>query len=60
MLSQLYRHSGQVGNDMLKRKNPLNNGELIVLLEEIKENAILSKALDEYEAKELSNKIQVP
>lgn len=38
--------------NMMKTEKPINNYELFVLLEEIKEYAILSKALEEYEVKE--------
>lgn len=39
---------------MLKRKNQLNNDGLVDLLGKSEENAMLSKALDEYKAEESS------
>lgn len=43
--------------DVVKIKKPLNNDELIVVLEGIEEDAILTKALDEYDKGESSNEM---
>lgn len=44
--------------DMVKRKNSLNNDELIVILKKIEKDAML-KAPDEHDIKELSSKSYV-
>lgn len=37
--------------DMANRRNPLNNDEVIVLFEDIEQDEVTSKTLDEYEVR---------
>lgn len=63
LLSQLYHYGDQLGNSCGQRKKKkrkaLNIDKLIIALEEIEDDAILSKALTSNEVGESSNKSHV-